>query len=124
MMVKERSLNFHAGSDTIKNVADWVRIYDLPVEYYDARVMTFIENRIGKMVKVDKNTLMQEHGSNNGSSTKFSCVFVSKSLLVPSPETIFFPTVGLRMSNNRAKGAKLGDNEKSQKQLFPQKGYG
>lgn len=45
-----------------KNVVDWVRIYDLPIEYYDARMMTFIGNRIGKMVKVDKNTLMQEHG--------------------------------------------------------------
>lgn len=73
MMVKERSLNFHAGSDTIKNVADWVCIYDLPVEYYDARVMTFIENRIGKMVKVDKNTLMQEQG-------KYDCLCVEVNL--------------------------------------------
>jgi hypothetical protein len=31
-----------------------VRIPDLPIEYYDAKVLTFIGNRIGKTVKVDK----------------------------------------------------------------------
>ncbi|MCI33591.1 hypothetical protein A2U01_0054808, partial [Trifolium medium] len=40
----------------------WVRIPDLPIEYYDAKVLHFIGNRIGKTVKVDKNTLFQERG--------------------------------------------------------------
>jgi hypothetical protein len=39
-----------------------VRIPDLPIEYYDTKVLHFIGNRIGKTVKVGKNTLFQERG--------------------------------------------------------------
>jgi hypothetical protein len=35
----------------------WVRISGLPIEYYDAKILHYIGNRIGKTVKVDKNTL-------------------------------------------------------------------
>lgn len=34
----------------------------LPIEYYDSKVLSFIGNWIRKTMKVDKNTLMQEHG--------------------------------------------------------------
>lgn len=34
----------------------------LPIKYHDSKVLTFIGNRIGTTVKVDKNTLLQEHG--------------------------------------------------------------
>jgi hypothetical protein len=40
----------------------WVRFSGLPIEYYDANLLTSIGNRIGRTVKVDKNTLMQERG--------------------------------------------------------------
>jgi hypothetical protein len=62
LTVKEWSLDFHPQSDTIKNVAVWVRISGLPIEYYDSRVLKSIGNKIGSTVKVDKNTLMQERG--------------------------------------------------------------
>ncbi|KAK2456904.1 hypothetical protein QL285_004229 [Trifolium repens] len=62
LTVKEWSPDFHPQSDTIKNVAVWVRISGLPIEYYDARVLKTIGNKIGSTVKVDKNTLMQERG--------------------------------------------------------------
>ncbi|MCH81277.1 hypothetical protein A2U01_0002062, partial [Trifolium medium] len=50
------------ASDTIKEVAVWMRISGLPIEYYDSRILHFIGNRVGKTVKVDKNTLTQERG--------------------------------------------------------------
>ncbi|KAK2425036.1 zinc ion binding / nucleic acid binding protein [Trifolium repens] len=62
LTVKEWSPNFHPQSDTIKKVAVWVRISGLPIEYYDARVLRNIGNKIGSTMKVDKNTLMQERG--------------------------------------------------------------
>ncbi|WJX69456.1 hypothetical protein P8452_53697 [Trifolium repens] len=62
LTVKEWSPNFHPASDTIKEVAVWMRISGLPIEYYDSRILHFIGNRVGKTVKVDKNTLTQERG--------------------------------------------------------------
>ncbi|KAI5385122.1 hypothetical protein KIW84_071929 [Lathyrus oleraceus] len=43
-------------------LTDWVRVSRLPIEYYDARVLTFIRNHIGVTVKVDKNTMSKERG--------------------------------------------------------------
>jgi hypothetical protein len=62
LTVKEWSPNFHPASDTIKEVAVWMRISGLPIEYYDREALHFIGNRVGKTVKVDKNTLTQERG--------------------------------------------------------------
>ncbi|GAU30238.1 hypothetical protein TSUD_67900 [Trifolium subterraneum] len=39
LTVKEWSPNFHPTSDTIKEVAVWVRIAGLPIEYYDSRIL-------------------------------------------------------------------------------------
>ena len=58
--MKEWNPEFYPGSDTIENMAVWVRIFGIPIKYYDARVLKFIGNIIDKMVEVDKNTLMQE----------------------------------------------------------------
>jgi hypothetical protein len=62
LTVKEWSPNFHPASDTISKVVVWVRIAGLPIEFYDAKVLHFIGDRIGRTVKVDKNTLAQERG--------------------------------------------------------------
>ncbi|GAU10508.1 hypothetical protein TSUD_420790 [Trifolium subterraneum] len=62
LTVKEWSPNFQPESDTIEEVAVWVRISGLPIEYYDSEILHFIGNRMGKTVKVDKNTLTQERG--------------------------------------------------------------
>jgi hypothetical protein len=62
LTVKEWSPNFHPASDTIKTVAVWIRISGLPIEYYDAKVLKSVGDRVGRTVKVDKNTLTQERG--------------------------------------------------------------
>ncbi|MCH93854.1 hypothetical protein A2U01_0014807 [Trifolium medium] len=60
LVVSEWSPNFSPSNATIEKIAAWVRISDLHIEYYDAKVLHFIGNRIGKSVKVDKNTLYHE----------------------------------------------------------------
>lgn len=60
--MKEWISDFHPGRDTIENFAVWVRIARLPIEYYDTKILSFIWNKIGKTVKVDKNTLSHERG--------------------------------------------------------------
>ncbi|XP_058749521.1 uncharacterized protein LOC131622500 [Vicia villosa] len=62
LTVKAWSPDFHPKCDTIKSVAVWVRIAELPIEYYDSRVLHHIGDNIGKTIKVDKNTGMHERG--------------------------------------------------------------
>ncbi|XP_058767374.1 uncharacterized protein LOC131641072 [Vicia villosa] len=62
LTVKDWSPDFHPERDSIESVAVWIRISGLPIEYYDPKVLSFIGDRVGKAVKVDKNTLKQERG--------------------------------------------------------------
>jgi hypothetical protein len=62
LITREWTPNFHPSNATIEKAAVWVRISGLPIEYYDAKILHFIGNRIGKTVKVDRNTLFQERG--------------------------------------------------------------
>lgn len=60
LIVKELSPNFHPANDKILNVVVWVHIYRFPIKNYNAKALKFIENCVGKIVKVDKNTLMHD----------------------------------------------------------------
>lgn len=62
LLVREQRVSFCPSGDTIKQLVGWVRILGPPIEYYDNRVLQFIVDRIGKTVKVDKNTLTKEIG--------------------------------------------------------------
>jgi hypothetical protein len=62
LVVRPWSSNFDPANATVYKTAVWVRFSGLPIEYYDSRILHFIGNRIGKTVKVDKNTLLQERG--------------------------------------------------------------
>jgi hypothetical protein len=62
LIAREWRPNFHPSNATIEKVVVWVRISELPIEYYDAKILHYIGNRIGKTVKVDRNTLFQERG--------------------------------------------------------------
>jgi hypothetical protein len=62
LVVSPWSANFDPASATVTKTAVWVRFSGLPIEYYDSRILHFIGNRIGRTVKVDKNTLLQERG--------------------------------------------------------------
>lgn len=55
ILVREWKPNFFLSSASIKQIAVRVCVSGLPIEYYNARVHTFIGNRIGK-------TLSRERG--------------------------------------------------------------
>ncbi|XP_058733900.1 uncharacterized protein LOC131605574 [Vicia villosa] len=57
LTVRDWRDNFCLARDAIEELAIWVRIYGLPIEYYDNSVLSYIVDQIGKTVKVDKNTL-------------------------------------------------------------------
>jgi hypothetical protein len=71
LTVREWTPNFNPSDDHIEKVAVWVRFSGLPIEYYDAKVLTFIGNRIGRTVKVDRNTLQQDRGNMQDSVLKW-----------------------------------------------------
>ncbi|CAI8608048.1 unnamed protein product [Vicia faba] len=51
LTVKEGSPSFQLTSETIKEVAIWVRASGLPIEYYDRDALHFVGYIIGKTVK-------------------------------------------------------------------------
>lgn len=54
--------NSCSANDVVDQLAVWVRIAGLLVEYYDQKVLTFIGNRIEKNIKVGWNTTTRERG--------------------------------------------------------------
>ncbi|XP_058784964.1 uncharacterized protein LOC131659629 [Vicia villosa] len=62
LTVKDWKPNFKPETESIDEVVVWVRISDLPIEYYDPRALAFFGDRIGKTVKVDNTTRKQERG--------------------------------------------------------------
>lgn len=68
--------NFQPEMDSIDEVAVWIRIFGLPIEYYDPRSLTVFGNRVGRTIKVDKTTIKQERG-------KYSRIYVTINLVKP-----------------------------------------
>lgn len=62
LIVREWAPNFNPEKAAIEKVVVWVRFSGLPIEYYDPKVLKFIGNRIGRTVRVDNTTLLQERG--------------------------------------------------------------
>lgn len=60
LTVRDWRPNFPSESNTIEEVAVWIRITWLHIEYYDARGLSLIGNKVGRSVKVDKNTMQHE----------------------------------------------------------------
>lgn len=75
-----RSPNFYPTGDAIEELAVWVRIPCLPIEYYDNRVLMYNGNRMGETIKVDKNAFFRKGGReifhivySSQSSESFAC---------------------------------------------------
>lgn len=69
LIVREWSPNFRPERGMIDKVAVSVRIRELPIEYYDVDFLHFVGDRIGRTIKVDKNTMAIERG-------KYACICV------------------------------------------------
>lgn len=60
--IKEREPDFKASEAMETTTAVWVRFPELPIEYYQDRVLYAIAKCIGKPLKVDLNTAMAARG--------------------------------------------------------------
>jgi len=54
--------NFDSYKATIDEVAIWVRLPDLAMEYYDSLVLWKIRNHISRTLKVDRKILIRATG--------------------------------------------------------------
>lgn len=45
--------------ESIKRIAAWIRIQDLPIEYYDKHFLWKLGNKVGKTLKVDVHTIRE-----------------------------------------------------------------
>ncbi|XP_072087059.1 uncharacterized protein At4g02000-like [Arachis hypogaea] len=68
--------DFNPSVEQLTKIAAWVRIPDLPIEYYDKYVMRIISNVIGKTLKTYYNTAEQARG-------KFALICVELDLAKP-----------------------------------------
>lgn len=62
LTVREWTPNFWPEWGTIDKVVVWVRLRELPIEYYDSDFLHFVGDRIGRTIKVNKNTMEIERG--------------------------------------------------------------
>ncbi|XP_028803258.1 uncharacterized protein LOC114758373 [Neltuma alba] len=54
--------DFDPDADKVSKIAAWVRIPKFPVDYYDQGILYVVGNQIGRVLKVDRNTLRQAKG--------------------------------------------------------------
>lgn len=62
LTVREWIPDFRPSYASIGRVAVWIRVSGFPIEYYDPKILHDIGNRIGRLVKIDMSTLLQERG--------------------------------------------------------------
>lgn len=60
--MREWAPNFRPERGTIDKVVVWVRLRELPIEYYDMDFLHFVGDRIRCTIKVDKNTMAIKRG--------------------------------------------------------------
>ncbi|XP_074287844.1 uncharacterized protein LOC141612999 [Silene latifolia] len=70
--------NFIPSEDSIKFLTAWVRIPNLPVEYFNEAFLRKVGSKVGKVIRVDRNTASAERGQFTRMSVE---VDISKPLL-------------------------------------------
>lgn len=62
LTIRKWTPNFVADEAPIKHLTAWVRIPHLSVEYFDKHVLHKIGEKIGKVIKIDRNTESMDRG--------------------------------------------------------------
>lgn len=70
LIVKDWTPNFHYESDTIEGVTVWTRIVRFLIEYDDAKVLSFIGNRVDRSVEVNISKPLLDVFTSNGRKYK------------------------------------------------------
>lgn len=62
LIIKEWRPNFDPYTDTTEKVIVWVRLPDLPIEYYDHEFLFRVGEKIGKPIRIDSATSLTSRG--------------------------------------------------------------
>ncbi|XP_029153388.1 uncharacterized protein [Arachis hypogaea] len=62
LTIRRWTPDFNPFGVSINKIVAWVRLPDLPIEYYDKRFLGTVGDQIGKTLKVDMNTANQSRG--------------------------------------------------------------
>lgn len=54
--------NFIPDDSSMRFLTTWVRIPNLAVEYFDINFLNKIDNKIGRVIRIDKTTTQAERG--------------------------------------------------------------
>lgn len=62
LFVKAWEPRFRPSTNCVSSIAVWVRLLELPIEYYDNEILTEIGSTIGPVLRIDSNTTMEARG--------------------------------------------------------------
>ncbi|KAK9999329.1 hypothetical protein SO802_018932 [Lithocarpus litseifolius] len=62
LSIRRWEANFKPSEAQVSSVAVWVRLNELPIEYYDGEVLREIGNALGKVLRVDTHTAIEARG--------------------------------------------------------------
>nr|POE69034.1 uncharacterized protein CFP56_77930 [Quercus suber] len=54
--------NFKPSTTNVSSIAIWIRLNELPIEYYEVEVLKQIGNTIGKILRIDTHTAAEARG--------------------------------------------------------------
>nr|POE70613.1 hypothetical protein CFP56_40930 [Quercus suber] len=54
--------NFKPSSTNVSSIAVWIRLNELPIEYYEVEVLKQIRNSLGKVLRIDTHTTAEARG--------------------------------------------------------------
>ncbi|XVF37089.1 hypothetical protein REPUB_Repub19eG0115400 [Reevesia pubescens] len=62
LKIRKRIPNFRAFEASFSLVVVWIRLPELPIEYYDIEILTKIGKKLGTLLRLDNFTISEERG--------------------------------------------------------------
>nr|POE93730.1 uncharacterized protein CFP56_30503 [Quercus suber] len=82
LAIRQWEPEFQASSTTLSSVAMWIRLLELPIEFYEHNALLKISRAIGLVLCIDAHTA-------NGAKGRFACLCVQINLDKPLVRTIY-----------------------------------
>nr|POE93837.1 hypothetical protein CFP56_16151 [Quercus suber] len=106
LAIRQWEPKFQASTTTLSSVVVWLRLPELPIEFYEHKALLKIGRVIGPVLRIDANTV-------NGVQRWFGCLCVQVNLDKPLVKTIILGKLKQRKPLNRAR-EKPNDSSLSQ----------
>ena len=87
LAIRQWEPEFHASTATLSSVAVWIRLPELPIEFYEYNALMKIGKAIGPVLRIDANTA-------NGVRGRFARLCVQANLDKPLPKSIYLGQIG------------------------------